>query len=90
MKSSIITLLLLFGFSAAADKSCFEVKGMTCDACEAKIKSAVTKMDGVSTLDVSAETGKATIEFDGKKTSNTKIIETIKKAGFDASAGTCS
>lgn len=90
MKTVVIALLMTVGFSAAADKSCFEVKGMTCEACEAKIKSAVTKMDGVSSLSVSNKTGKASVEFDARKTSQDKILKAIQDTGFEASAGTCS
>jgi copper ion binding protein len=91
MKNLFLVLLATASFSAfSADKSCFNVSGMSCDACEKKIKEAVTKIDGVSTLNVSSKDGKAQVEFDSKKTNDAALIKAIRESGFEAAKSTCS
>ena len=66
---------------AEGTKVAFKVEGMKCGACADKITAALTKVDGVNAVAVNAETGKAEIAFDGKKTDEKALIGAISSAG---------
>ncbi len=59
----------------------FDVMGMSCAACSARVEKAVSKLDGVTACSVSLLTN--SMGIDGTA-SNTAIIEAVKKAGYDA------
>ena len=43
------------------------MKGMVCDVCRHTVQSALTKVDGVSKVDVNLKEGKCTVKFDKGK-----------------------
>ncbi len=59
----------------------FDVMGMSCAACSARVEKAVSKLDGITACSVSLLTN--SMGIDGTA-SNTAIIEAVKKAGYDA------
>ena len=63
----------------------FAVKGMTCSGCEAGIKMAVGRLDGVDSVSASHEEGKAEVSYDPAKVSPEQIITVIDKLGYEAS-----
>lgn len=63
----------------------FNVTGMSCAACSARVEKAVSKVEGVTSCAVSLLT--ATLSVDGVATDE-KIIEAVEKAGYGASVKT--
>lgn len=64
-----------------------KVAGMTCGGCEAAVKSAAKKVDGVKDARVSYKTGTAEVTYDATKTSPQSIAKAItEKSGFKAEA----
>ncbi len=58
------------------------IKGMTCQGCEHHIKQEVTKVKGVSAVDVSYKKGGATVKYDSKRTSLTDIEKAVNATGY--------
>lgn len=88
MKSFATTffLMLLFASSAFAKDAKAEIKvsGMTCGACAVSVKSALVKVKGVKSADVSSGKGLATIVYDDEQTNEQQLREAINKTGFTA------
>lgn len=66
-----------------AEKS-FEVYGMSCAACSARIEKTVSNLDGVQACDVNLLTGKMDVNFNPEVQSTENIITAIKNLGYDA------
>jgi mercuric ion binding protein len=82
--ASIMTLLLsaaAFGKDVKAD---IKVSGMTCSACEVSVKSALTKVKGVKSTEVSHQKGTATVVYDDTQTNEQQLRDAINKTGFKA------
>ena len=62
----------------------FRVEGMTCGGCEAGVKIAVTKLDGVASVDASYEKGTATVTYDPEQVTREEIVAAIEKLGYKA------
>ena len=85
-KLALVTLAA-FGLGAAAvraedSKATFKVSGMSCSSCEGAVKGAVTKVDGVKSVDANAEKGTAVVAYDPAKTSEEKIAAAINTTKF--------
>ncbi|MBT4540640.1 heavy-metal-associated domain-containing protein [Candidatus Woesearchaeota archaeon] len=63
-------------------KIMLNVEGMHCKSCETLIKDELDELEGIKNVNVSAEKGIATIEYDESKVDKMKIIEIIKKEGY--------
>lgn len=59
----------------------FDVTGMTCAACSARVEKAVNSVDGVSACTVSLLTNSMTVEGNA---SEETIIKAVEKAGYNA------
>ncbi len=85
---SLATLVVLFLFAGsvfAKDvKTEIKVSGMTCGACAVSVKSALTKVKGVKSADVSHEKGLATVVYDDDQTNEQQLREAINRTGFRA------
>ncbi len=66
-------------------KKRFDVKGMTCAACQSAVEKAASKLDGVSSCQVNLLNNNMDIEYDDKLCSDEMIIDAINKAGYSAS-----
>lgn len=89
MKSASLFLLLLLSVGtvfAAEVKTEIKVSGMTCGACTVSVKSALARVKGVKSADVSYEKGVATVVYDDQQTSEQQLREAINKTGFKAEA----
>lgn len=62
----------------------FAVEGMHCAGCVTTVTSAVTRVPGVSRVDVSLEDKSAKVEFDEALASPVAIVAAIEGAGFAA------
>lgn len=82
-----LLLIALFATSAAAVYAApqtvtLDVPGMTCAACPITVKKAISKVDGVSKVDVSYEKRQAVVTFDDTKASVQKLTEATGNAGY--------
>jgi Cu2+-exporting ATPase/Cu+-exporting ATPase len=66
-------------------KQKFDVTGMGCAACVARIEGDVGKMDGITAVSVNLLKNSMVAEFDESKTSADDIIKTVENAGYGAS-----
>ncbi|MBQ8782441.1 MAG: heavy metal translocating P-type ATPase [Clostridia bacterium] len=63
----------------------FSVTGMTCAACQANVTKAVSKLDGVQSVDVNLLSGSMKAEFDESVISKAEIITAVEAIGYGAS-----
>lgn len=59
------------------------VTGMKCGGCEANVKTAVQKLDGIVSVQASAKENKVDVEFETGKTDESAIKQAITSAGFN-------
>lgn len=71
---------------SARTESCrLKVSGMTCAGCEAAVRMAAKKVDGVTDVVVSYKTGRADVIYDPAKTTPSSIAKAITDgSGFKA------
>jgi mercuric ion binding protein len=60
---------------AATQTVTLSVPGMTCSTCPITVKKAISKVEGVSKIDVTFETREAVVTFDDAKTSVQKLTK---------------
>ena len=70
---------------AATQTVTLSVPGMTCSACPITVKKAISKVEGVSKIDVTFETREAVVTFDDAKTSVQKLTKATGDAGYPSS-----
>lgn len=70
---------------AATQTVTLSVPGMTCAACPITVKKALSKVEGVSQVDVAYEKREAVVTFDDAKTSAQKLTEATTNAGYPSS-----
>jgi mercuric ion binding protein len=70
--------------TAATSTATLRIEGMTCASCTVTIRTAANKLDGVGTIDVDVEAGRATVTFDAEKVSAEQIAAKITDAGYAA------
>lgn len=70
---------------AAIQTVTLAVPGMTCAACPITVKKALSKVEGVSQVDVSFEKREAVVTFDDAKTTVQKLTEATTNAGYPSS-----
>jgi mercuric ion binding protein len=70
---------------AAIQTVTLSVPGMTCAACPITVKKALSKVEGVSQVDVSFDKREAVVTFDDAKTSIQKLTEATTNAGYPSS-----
>ncbi len=62
-----------------------KVTGMTCSGCEAAVKMAAKRVDGVKSVTASAKSGTAEVSYDASKTSPEAIAKAVSaNSGFKA------
>lgn len=65
-------------------KQKFNVYGMSCSACVNHVDSAVSKLDGVISVNVNLVSNSMIVEFDEKVIDIDAIINAVKNEGYDA------
>ncbi|MBQ4152820.1 MAG: copper-translocating P-type ATPase, partial [Oscillospiraceae bacterium] len=63
----------------------FNVTGMTCSACSARVDKSVSKLDGVKACNVNLLSNSMTVDFDPSKCSEQDIITAVESGGYGAS-----
>lgn len=66
-------------------KQKFNVTGMTCSACSARVDKSVNKLNGIKSVSVNLLTNSMQVEYDENELSEQDIIQTVVKAGYGAS-----
>jgi copper chaperone CopZ len=80
--AAAVAMVLTAGAQAEEAKSTFKVKDMMCGSCESAVKDAVTKVDGVKSIQADAEKGEAVVAYDPAKTTPAKITAAINTTKF--------
>jgi mercuric ion binding protein len=70
---------------AAAQTVTLSVPGMTCAACPITVKKALSKVEGVSQVDVTFEKREAVVTFDDAKADTQKLTKATEDAGYPSS-----
>jgi len=71
------------GFKVEGAQKEFPVSGMTCGACEGKVKKALGKLEGVTSVDkVCHKSSVAAVTYDASKVSEQQISDAISATGF--------
>ena len=65
-------------------KECFDVTGMTCAACSARVEKSVAATPGVREVSVNLLKNSMTVSFDESQTGVQAIISSVEKAGYGA------
>lgn len=62
----------------------FDVTGMTCGSCAARVQRTLNRQPGVSEALVNYATARASVTFDPAATDSTQLAEAVRHAGYDA------
>jgi copper chaperone CopZ len=66
------------------DSATYLVAGMTCDHCKVAVTDEVTKVDGVTSVDVDLDT--KLVRVHGTDVDEAAVVAAIDEAGYDAVA----
>ena len=66
-------------------KEVFDITGMTCSACSARIEKGVSGMEGAQEVNVNLLKNSMTVTYDEGRTSPQQIIEKVEDIGYGAS-----
>ena len=66
-------------------KKKYDVTGMTCSACQAHVEKAVSRIEGVSAVNVNLLRNFMEVEFDENSTGSKNIIQAVENVGYGAS-----
>ena len=69
-------------------KEKFDVTGMTCSACSARVEKCVSGLTGIKSVSVNLLTNSMQAEYDEQVLSEQQIIDAVVKAGYGASPKT--
>lgn len=64
-------------------KENFNISGMSCAACAARIEKGLNRIEGIKQANVNFAVEKATVEYEDTQIDSSKIIEIVKKLGYD-------
>ena len=88
MKKIFIVLALVViaaPVQAATQTVTLAVSNMTCAACPITVRKAISRVEGVSRVDVSFEKREAVVTYDDNKTNPQLLIKATEGAGFPSS-----
>lgn len=68
------------------DRAVLEIEGMSCAACAARIEKALESAPGVQQASVNFAAAKAYVDYDPQQTSVQKLLETVERTGYQATA----
>ena len=63
----------------------FDITGMTCSACSARVDKAVRSLDGVNEVNVNLLMNNMSVDYDGDAVTEGEIIGAVMAAGYGAS-----
>lgn len=62
------------------------VKGMTCGHCKSSVTGALEELEGVKSVQVDLEGGKASVDYDDSKVNVEQMKEAVEEQGYDVVA----
>ena len=65
--------------------STYTVTGMTCSHCVASVREEVTKVDGVTAVDVELATGTVIVQSEGP-VDRAAVVAAVDEAGYEVTA----
>ena len=65
-------------------KEKFDITGMTCSACSARVEACVKKLGGVKEVSVNLLKNTMSLSYDEKQLSVDDIVKSVEKAGYGA------
>ena len=65
-------------------KTTISIMGMHCASCAVRIEGILRKGKGVISANVNYATGKASVEYDEKKTNEEELVNAVERAGYHA------
>lgn len=80
--ASLVLAAVVVPVWAATQTVTLAVPGMTCAACPITVKKAISKVEGVSKVDVGFEKREAVVTFDNAKTNVQKLTKATEDAGY--------
>lgn len=83
--ASLVLAAVVTPVWAATQTVTLSVPGMTCAACPITVKKALTKVKGVSKVDVTFEQREAVVTFDDARTNVQALTKATGNAGYPAS-----
>ena len=63
----------------------YQIGGMSCAACSARVDKAVRSLKGVKEVNVNLLTNSMIVSYDEKQANEAKIVKSVEKAGYSAS-----
>ena len=66
-------------------KEVFDITGMTCSACSARIEKGVSGMEGAQEVNVNLLKNSMTVTYDENRTNSQQIIDKVVDIGYGAS-----
>jgi len=72
------------GYEVVTEKAVFDITGMTCAACSARIEKGLNKLDGVVKANVNLALEKATVEYNDSSLTTSEIIKKVESLGYGA------
>ena len=63
-------------------KEKYLIEGMTCAACQSHVQNAVSKVNGIKSVNVNLLSNSMEVEYDENVCSSTLICESVRKAGY--------
>ncbi|MGJ7920241.1 heavy metal translocating P-type ATPase [Neobacillus sp. LXY-4] len=72
------------GYDVVTEKAEFDITGMTCAACSARIEKGLNKLEGVLKANVNLALEKATVEYNPGTLSKVDIIKKVEALGYGA------
>lgn len=70
------------GYKVVTEKAEFDISGITCAACAARIEKRLNKLDGVNKAAVNFAVETALVEYNPDEVSTADMMEAIKKLGY--------
>ena len=67
-------------------KETYDITGMTCSACSARVEKTAAKLPGVRNVSVNLLTNSMRIEYDESTLASCEIVSAIEHAGYGAAA----
>ena len=65
-------------------KEKFDIQGMTCSSCSAHVERAISKLEGIKSVNVNLLSNNMIVEYDENITNNETIIKAVIYAGYGA------
>jgi P-type Cu+ transporter len=72
------------GYEVVTERAEFDITGMTCAACSARIEKGLNKLDGILKANVNLALEKATVEYSAGALTPVEIIKKVEALGYGA------